>query len=187
MYAKWTLFVEGDSDQAFLKCFLEHLGIVNIDIDVIGGGVSKLPTVAPIIQRGHDAGNRIGVILDANSEPNRRRHEFQQSRNRLQLPVADDCCFLLPNNSAPGCLETLLEQIAVSAHRVIYECFQEYEACLLSRNRSYRLPNPKARIYAYCEALDLETHEKRRDYGDSLHWDLSNASLNPLKEFLSTL
>lgn len=187
MCTKWTLFVEGDSDKVFLSYLLEHLRAADIEIGVIGGGVSKLATAAPVIQMRYDAGSRIGVILDANSKPRRRRHEFQQQRDELRLPIADDCCFLLPNNNAPGCLETLLEQIAVSDHRVIYQCFQEYEACLLSRNRSYRLPNPKARIYAYCEALDIETHEERRDYADSLHWDLNSVALKPLKEFLSNL
>lgn len=183
----WTLFVEGDSDRVFLSCVLEHLDIVDIDLRVIGGGVSKLPRTAPLIMSRHDAGSRIAIVLDADSRPIKRRQEFQQSRDQLELPIEDECCFLLPNNNASGCLETLLEQIAVSDHGVIYECFREYEACLRSRNTSYVLPNPKARIYAYCEALDIETHEKRRDYRDSLHWDLNSASLNPLKRFLHSL
>ena len=90
MYAKWTLFVEGDSDRVFLSCLLEHLSVVDIEIGVIGGGVSKLATAAPVIQMRYDAGSRVGVVLDANSKPKKRRHEFEQRRDELKLPIADD-------------------------------------------------------------------------------------------------
>ena len=105
----------------------------------------------------------------------------------LRLPIKNDDCFLIPNDSEPGDLETLLERIAVSGHRVVYECFQQYEDCLQSKSESYHLPNSKARIFAYCEALDIETNANRRDYGDSSYWNLSAPVLNPLKDFLLRL
>ena len=186
MDTEWTLFVEGDSDQVFLQCLLDGLGIVNMDIAIIGGGVSNLAEMATTIQRTSDAGNSICLLLDADSNPKRRRSEFRRSRDELGLPIENDHCFLLPNDCDPGCLETLLEWIAVPDHRVVYECFREYETCLHSYSKSYRLPNPKARIYAYCEALSIEPHHSKRDYSDPLYWDLNASALEPLKQFSST-
>ena len=80
-----------------------------------------------------------------------------------------------------------MEKIAVSVHRVVYECFQQYEDCLLNTSESYHLPNSKARIFAYCEALNIETHANRRNYGDSAYWNLNAPVLNPLKDFLFKL
>ena len=57
MSKTWTLFVEGESDQVFLSCVLEYLDIFNIDLRVIGGGVSKLPRTVPLIMSSHDAGS----------------------------------------------------------------------------------------------------------------------------------
>ena len=143
METKWTLFVEGDSDRVFLKCLFEKLRIANMDIAVIGGGVSKLEDMTTTIRRASDAGNRICLLLDADSNAEKCRGEFRRSRDELGLPIRNDDCFLLPNDSDPGCLETLLESIASPDHRVVYDCFRKYEACLHSHNKPYVFPISK--------------------------------------------
>ena len=93
----------------------------------------------------------------------------------------------MPNDQDSGDLETLLEWISVAEHRIVYDCFEEYESCLQKQNKSYLIPNRKAKVYAYCEALDIETNESRRDYCDPQHWDLNAPAIVPLKQFLATL
>ena len=112
---------------------------------------------------------------------------FKDREMNLGFPLRTTIVFLLPNDCDPGCLETLLEWIAVPDHRVVYECFREYETCLHSYSKSYRLPNLKARIYAYCEALSIESYHSKRDYSDPLYWDLNASALEPLKQFLLDL
>ena len=182
MSSEWTLFVEGGEDKAFLDSLLSHLGISNVHTSKIGGGVSKLSTIKPNISRARDGGSQVAVILDAD-------HDVAECRNCLhdviknnELPI--ERCFLLPNNKHPGCLETLLERIAVSDHRYIYNCFDSYEDCLNRSQYSYCLPDKKARIYAYCDALNIETNGTRRRYDNQSHWDLEVADLGPLKSFL---
>ena len=182
--ANWTVFVEGESDRVFLKHLFGHISVDNIDTVKIKGGVSHLPIVEPTIRRRHDRGDRIAILLDADRKPSKRRIEFQRQRDSLQLPISDDDCFLLPNDADAGNLETLLEQVAVVQHRVIYDCFRRYEDCIQSESDLYRLPNSKARIFAYCEALDIETHAHKRDYGDPAYWNMSAPELDPLKGFL---
>lgn len=71
-------------------------------------------------------------------------------------------------------------------HQKIYNCFKDYEGCL--HRNGYRIPGGKAMIYAYCNALDIETQPSRRDYCDAKHWNLDNATaLQPLKQFLQSL
>ena len=182
---RWKMFVEGTSDEIFLGSLLNHLNVSEVDIVPLGGGVSSLEGAAPLMQEVRASGQLISVVLDADTDFKVRRAEYEDVRDRCDLPI--DRLFLLPNHEDAGCLETLLEQIAVSEHRVVYDCFQQYEDCLRRHSSSYVVPNPKARIYAYCEALDIETNASRRDYEDPSHWDLDAGALGPLKRFLRDL
>ena len=179
------LFVEGGEDKAFLDSLLDHLDVANVSTVEIGGGVSKLQKIKPNLSRALDSGNRIAVILDADSDFSNRRDEFLKCKNQFGLPI--DRFFLLPDHKTSGCLETLLEQMAVPSHRGIYKCFDKYKTCLWDRGKPYCLPKPKARIYAYCEALGIETRGTERSYEDSLYWDLDVPELDPLKQFLYDL
>ena len=181
MSADWVIFLEGDGDDRLIRCLLRHLDVANTDTAVIGGGVSKLSKVAPQIHRSHDEGCRVAVLLDANCDFGNRREEYLTKVDELELPV--ERFFLLPNHRDPGSLEILLEEMAVPEHRLVYECFDEYEACL-QKHDTYERPDPKGRIYAYCEALGIETHAAKRDYSDSSFWDLDTPALEPLKQFL---
>ena len=192
MSAIWDVFVEGPSDEVFLQCLLKHLGMSHVHTRVIDGEVSHLHKVKNEILRSHDSGNRIAIVLDADLNPKSRRVDFQKTRDKLSLPIDDNYCFMLPNNHDAGDLETLLERISVAEHRTLHDCFEEYERCLQTRNESrlYRIPNNKvrkAKIYAYCEALDIETNESKRNYCDPQHWDLNAPAIVPLKQFLATL
>ena len=182
MSSEWTLFVEGGDDRAFLDSLLDHLCIYNVRTEKMGGGVSKLPLIKPNISRARDRGNQIAVVLDADRDAAARRNSLFDVIRRNDLPV--ERCFLLPDNKNDGCLETLLEQIALSDHRYIYDCFDAYENCIDRSEHPYSLPNKKARIYAYCEALNIETNGSRRRYDDPSHWNLEVPDLDPLKRFL---
>ena len=187
MSATWDVFVEGKPDKVFLQCLLKHLGISHVHTSVIGGGVSHLHMVKNLIQRSHDNGKRIAIVLDADLNSHSRRIKFRNKRDELNLPITDSHCFLMPNDQDSGDLETLLEWISVAEHRIVYDCFEEYERCLQKQNKSYLIPNRKAKVYAYCEALDIETNESKRDYCDPQHWDLNAPAIVPLKQFLATL
>ena len=180
----WTAFVEGKGDLRFLKCLMRHVGISGVALEVIGG-VSALGKVSQQIHRKHDSGHRITVILDANSDPEGRREEFNRVQAKHALPV--ECLFLVPNDREPGSLETLLEQAAVSGHRAIYGCLDAYERCLKAGCKSYRGPQPKGRVYAYCEALGIDTHVDKRQYDNQAYWNLDAPALEPLKNFLAGL
>lgn len=187
MGATWDVFVEGSSDKVFLQCLLKHLGISHVHTSVIRGEVSYLHKVRNEILRSNDSGNRIAIVLDADSNPQSKRIEFQKTRDKLKLPIMDNHCFLVPNDQDSGDLETLLEQIPVAEHRMVYDCFEQYESCLRNTSKSYRVPNRKMKIKAYCGVFGIATGPGERNYNDSRYWDLNASAIEPLKQFLLSL
>lgn len=181
MAAGRVVFCEGKSDKVFLKCVVRQMKIDNLEMIPVEGGVASLEKIAPEIRRRHDEGRLVALILDANSDPAGRRDELALRIADLALPVSRS--FLLPNDQDSGCLETLLQRLAVDEHRVIYDCFAHYEQCLRDSASNYELPHVKGKIYAYCEALGIE----ERDYTDTQFWNLEAAEIEPLKLFLQGL
>ena len=100
----WALFVEGRWDRVFIRWLLSHLGVENVEVAIVGGGVSSLHQVENQIVRSHDKGQRVALLLDADTDVNARRDELQEEIRRLGLPVARS--FLLPDNVGEGELET---------------------------------------------------------------------------------
>lgn len=180
---QWDVYVEGESDQRFLTCIARHMQVGGLRFRRIGTNMHGLRQMIPQLRQSHDAGKHIAVVLDANSDPECQQKELQRIIVEIGLPVSRS--FLLPDNRQPGCLETLLEGIAVAPHRAIYDCFDSYEKCLDSAD--YPLPGAKARVYAYCRAVGSETRPAKRDYCNNSHWDLDAAVLEPLREFLRSL
>jgi hypothetical protein len=182
MDVEGVVFCEGTSDKTLLDGVTRRMKIANLEMVPIGGGISHLDKIAPQIRRRHDEGRRVGLILDANSDPADRRRSLDNALARLELTVFDT--FFLPNNRDPGCLEDVLEGLAVEDHRAIYDCLANYERCLMDCGPGYQAPHAKGKIYAYCEALGIETRDRERDYTDNRYWNLEAAALEPLKQFL---
>lgn len=177
-----AIFVEGENDKLFLGAFLNRIGLSNFQLEVIGGGISKLSAAQHRIQRSYDAGKRIAIILDADADISGRRDEIEVEKARLNLPV--NYWFLFPDNVRSGNLETLLEKIATERHKRIHDCFTEYQKCLQGICQNYNMPDSKARIFSYCEAVANGPKEKDRNYSDRRHWNLEAPDLDALKEFL---
>lgn len=184
MASECVLFVEGTNDKLFIRSLLDRMGLAYFSVEVIGGGVHHLQRAQRRIQRLRDDGIRVAVVLDANSNAAARRREFASKNKELDLRV--DHLFLFPDNRMSGDLEDLLERIAASRHNAIHECFSIYVDCLRNLPENYDLPDAKARIFAYCEAVGNGPRESERDYGNADHWDLDAEALYPLKDFLLT-
>lgn len=182
---RWVVIVEGGSDRTFLHALLRRLGIADVAIEPIGGSVSSLQNVATQIRRQADGGMHVALLPDANTRPEKRRRDVDREVRRLGIPVSR--VFLLSGAKQPGDLETVLEGLAVARHRVIYDCFEQYEQCVRGHSHEYSLPNRKAKVYAYCEAVGAQTDPEKRDYGNVEHWDLDAGILEPLKEFVLSL
>lgn len=177
-----VVIVEGVDDKRFLKCLVQHLGTTDVEIIEMGGGTTaELRAIRNLIDRRRDAGMHISLVVDADNSPEKRRREFE--RCMIELKLVQEELFLIPDNKSKGNLEVLLEELAPREHKDIHSCFSQYENCLKARE-IYRVPNGKARIFAYCEALGAEPKGRMREYGDSRCWNLGAPAVEPLKAFL---
>ena len=183
--ARWLLLGEGIADVVFLRALLQDLNLPDMEVGRIGGNYTRLEldAVQNRIRRAADSGQRVALVLDADSGDTRR--ECEKIIAEKGLPI--DRVFFIPNDTDPGDLEDLLEQAIVDEHQCVLDCFREYEDCLTAANPRYVKPNKKAKIYAYCEAIGSEPKEDQRDYLNPSWWNLDVGALEPLKSFMRAL
>jgi hypothetical protein len=179
------IFVEGKADKKFINDFVIKLGYKNTDfvIDDLGGKDGIIKQKNKFFDNAKRGILNV-VIFDANGDAAKRRREINKIKEKIKLEFE---LFLIPNDKDKGNLETLLENIIQPENKVIFDCFEKYQDCLEKENR-FNLPNNKAKIFAYLEALekDKETFRiEKRDYTNKKLWNLDNEYLNPLKDFLN--
>lgn len=191
------VFTEGD-DNKFVKIYLESLGhTYKSDFAVEAtGGWTKINLVRPKIQEYIDKGDIVVLVFDADDNSNGggyavRAAAIEQVLIEQGLEID---FFLFPNNADDGDFESLLIQIATAGRQGVFNCFNNYEACVLGLNddfNSFKTPLRKSRIYAYFECIDEPSSQKDQEmrdktlfFGNNSYWDLTSAYLNPLRDFL---
>lgn len=200
---KFLIIVEGEADKKFIKDYYHHLfktsapknSIIHTgDLSGDTGGYKKLASEINLQQMrmNSDQGGVNLVIFDADSDYQVRWEELSSIKEQYGVEFE---LFLFPNNQDAGALEDLLENIINPNNRPIFDCWKNYEDELSKLEIPDRTPPPlttpakKTKIYGYLEAL-LLNHEKekikdkKRDYENSLHWDLDAEYLERLEEFI---
>jgi len=201
------ILVEGRGDQKFIVDFLaEHYGFEAKKkediIDLVGK--DKLVNFKTRLLENTDKGGRNIAILDADL-PDKHDHGGFEARLKYleNLVKKNDIAidfFLFPNHKDDGDLETILENIINPKNKEIFECWNEYENCLKSKenphseDKSFNLPAKKSKIYSYLECLLPDTtagkelvKDPKRDYTNRQHWELHNLDneyIKRLKTFL---
>jgi len=178
------IFVEGD-EAKFINDYLNYLYSNNIPkiFDIINiGGWTKIPLNKNKFEYISDINGKNLVIFDADNDVITRRLELEKFKEKCKITFET---FLFPNNSENGNFENLLEQIINQKHKCVFECFENYETCL-SKKGTYTLPNRKAKIFAYLEALNEETKPKLRNYNNQHCWNFDSSKLTSLKNFLKS-
>lgn len=193
---KALIFVEGIADEKFIKDYLKHLKLSDIETHQMGGK-DKLHETKPSFELNFKRGIQNVLILDADDDIEKRQKEIENLEFFAEYNIR---LFLFPNHSEKGDLETLLEKIINPSNSEIFNCWNSYENCLATKENSnsdskkFTTPARKTKIYAYLEAL-LGTSKKqkekikegKRNYLKVEHWNLDELYLNPLKDFLSRL
>ena len=187
-----NIFVEGKSDKIFVSNFISNNFNIHLSDDqfiIIGGCTLEL-----ISNRKNffveNIENEIKNILIFDVV----RNTFSETKNNLlqwmsQLEI-EFKLFLFPNRKDCGNLETVLENIALAEHKLIFDCSDNYQNCISKHYNHYTLPNQKAKIYAYLEANTSKhksesINEEKRNYNNTELWNLKSEYLSPLKLFLS--
>ncbi len=196
------IFVEGIADVKFLKDYISeiyNIALKKENIIKTKGWTNILSEKSngefirnQIIKNSDDGGLNL-IIFDADNSYNQRLEEINnwKERNNLEFEI-----FLWPNNSGTGDLETVLENIINPENSLIFDCWNNYEDCLIKttikdREQPLTTPARKTKIYGYLEALLGETKsqkkmikEEKRDYKNIEYWHLNSSFLIPLKTFL---
>jgi hypothetical protein len=189
--ANFRIFTEGKGDIKFLVDYVSEifgLSLSEKEFDVLGSwsGYKAGGNLINAIKQNHDNEKVTILILDANSNINKRREEITKDFESYKIPVH---LFLFPDNSSNGNRESLLSEIAVD--RKIMDCFLEYEKCVTGHPK----PLNDARIYSYMDMLlyptpkDEKGNDLRKEefcnYRNHAHWNLNHTNLEPLKKFLT--
>lgn len=177
-----SIYVEGKADKRFIEDTIKYLELDNILTPeiIITNGYQGLKHYKQKIELTKDLGGLNIVIFDADQN---------KSEKEVSIKMMDEIAsyFFFPNNNDNGDLEDLLSQIINPDHKGILDCFEDYQTCVKDKGE-YILPNKKARIYAYCEAVlpkkSMEVQEDKRNYLDQEIWKMDSPAMNPLLEFL---
>jgi hypothetical protein len=207
------IFVEGDADRKFLHDYIEATFGVTLDAEKNSAGKiikSKniigtegcpalicVDTFREKMKENTQQGIINLVIFDADTPKNGggvtpRKKAIEEWKAKYGL---DFELFLFPNNKDDGALEDLLEQIINFQNKPVFDCWQQFEACLPTKTDCTRnpltIPAKKSKIYAYLEVLHGETNREKesikdpnRNFKNPQHWDLNASALHPLKDFL---
>lgn len=186
------IFVEGVADFKFIQDYIRHLFDVKLgknQIIEIGGCNKELLGKSTLSFRENTGkGGTNLLIFDADDNFEEKLNEIQTAREQLGLEFE---IFLFPNHELAGDLEVLLYNIVSDRHRIVLECWEQYENCLEKQEYAYTLPARKTKIYAYLEALlgrsnsqKEKIKERNRNYRNAEHWNLETNYLTALKTFL---
>ena len=181
MTNRTLIVVEGKEDKNFLESYIKNLGYSDENFECRSiHGRDKLKGYRNDIENALDKGEKVLVIFDADLKNPKTKSPYENAKTYIENELEGlegFRIFLFPDDKSTGAVEDLLEKIINSEHERIFECFAEYKQCI----SEYNLPNMKAKIYAYREALDII----EKNTFDSRHWDFENTALEPLKSFLN--
>lgn len=182
MTDKTLIVVEGKEDEDFLDPYIKFLGYSDETFNILqtkGKGKLEKDGIRNEIENALDRDSKVLIIFDADLD-----YEGTKTgiKDRLKGLTGFEI-FLFPDDSITGAVEDLLEKIINSEYKRIFECFEKYKQCISKfmneYEYKYKLPDKKAKIYAYKQVLDI-----RKDPFEPRYWDFESTALEPLKSFL---
>jgi len=184
------IFVEGPTDEAFVKEALRRLGLAGEHADRITRFNGWTGLSAPLVQKRLDDGDTVLIIFDAD-DPTKEAGGFRDRMAVLCEKLGAELfkcvhVFLFPDNGSDGDLETVLVGLVHSRHKaIIDECWTGYERCLTSKG--YNSPSSKSKMHEYAAAIDPDVWKDQgfnKTFAKDTVWDWSSSALEPLKSFL---
>lgn len=191
------LLVEGNDQRNFFEAFIEHLSLADIQIQNFGGindlrafllALINAPGFREIVQS-------VGIVRDAETSAQAAFQSVQSSLRNAGLPVPNRpedrtgsspavTVLILPGNSRPGMLETLLNE--TFANTPEEACINAFFECVEDSSGMPTQRPHKARAQAYL-ATKPEPHlsvgvAAKRDY-----WDLDHPVFDRIRQFLAAL
>lgn len=190
------VIVEGHTDKDFIDLYCKYLEVEIKSEQICCTGGNKyskkdneqdgIKNVKEKICKALSMDERILVILDADDDMQKSLENIHTQLDLLDAGLKGHCeIFLMPNNKDAGNLETLLEHIA--KEKCILKCFDNYTSCIVglqSKNPNIKLPNKKAKVFAYLSSFGFKNGDKNFKMDDNI-LNLQSPYLDNLKDFLT--
>ena len=186
------LLVEGNDQRNFFEALAEHLSIQNIQIQNFGG-VGELRGFLSGFAKNRNFANvrRMGIVRDAERSARSAFESVQSALRNAHLPAPPHAggrsegsprvsVFVLPDNSQPGMLETLLCRTFTGTAED--RCIDKYFACV---GAPVHRPE-KARARAWL-ATKPDPHLSVGVAAKNRYWDLNDAVFTDLRDFMQKL
>lgn len=193
-----NIFIESKKkdtpEYVFLETYVKHIGIPQNTYTIIPVDGKDALYNAVNINKMREAvaeGSSNIIIFDADFNHNNGGYSIRRNdiETKLSQHLVNASIFLFPNNYDDGDFESILENIMQKQkHQRFIDCFSDYEKCL---GNDYHTPDRKHRLHTYMFAQKTLTKKQRSELGrgkwlfeDKHFWDIDNAYLKPLKDFL---
>ena len=191
------LLVEGNDQRNFFEAFIAHLSLADIQIQNFGG-VNELRAflLALVNAPGfRDIVQSVGIVRDAETSAQDALQSVRSSLDNAGLSVPNRpgdrtgsnpaaTVLILPGNSRPGMLETLLNETLVNTPEeacinAFFNCVEAIPAVSINNL-------DKARAYAYLTTKPNPHHSVGMAAKQS-YWDLNHPVFNRVRQFLRAL
>lgn len=191
------LLVEGNDQRNFFEAFIEHLSLTDIQIQNFGG-VPDLRDFLPALVNAagfRDIVQSVGIVRDAEASAQDAFQSVQDSLENAGLSVPsrpedraggspEMTVFILPDNSRPGMLETLLNETFAGTPEDA--CINAFFECV-EAIPPVSITNPdKARAYTYLTTKP-KPHHSVGVAAKQHYWDLNHPVFDQLRQFLRDL
>jgi hypothetical protein len=195
---------KGSNEENFIQTILRNNLSQDIleNITLIGtDGWTNLKLAHQEFKKSLDEGDKNLIVFDADAPYNKggfniRKDEIDKICKDLGYNYH---LFLFPNNKDDGNFETLLEMLINPNHKILLDCFSQYENCISSSKNSngenlYVVPAKKAKIYSYIQAFPKSNSQMEKlknngnwNFDNNEYWHIDNSThINPLVEFFKS-
>jgi hypothetical protein len=195
---------KGSIEENFIQTILKNnlsQGMFENTTLIGTGGWTNLNLVHQEFKKTLDEGGKNLIVFDADAPYNKggfniRKDEIDKICKGLGYNYH---LFLFPNNKDDGNFETLLERLINPNHKILLDCFSQYENCISSSKNSkgenlYIVPAKKAKIYSYIQAFPKSNSQMENlknkgnwDFDNNEYWYIdNNAQVSSLVKFFKT-
>ena len=191
------LLVEGNDQRNFFEAFKRHLSLEDIQIRSYGGGPDLREYLKGFVRiDGFDTVRSLGVVRDAESSAENTFRSVRGSLRDVGLTTPAHPALssgnnptvnvlILPDNSRPGMLETLLCETFAGTPRD--DCIEAFFNCISTIDVDAVKRPDKARAWAYL-TTQPEPHHSVGFATMKGYWgDLDQQVFNGIRSFLSSL
>ncbi len=190
------LLVEGKDEVNFFEALLGHLGVDTVWIQSFDGAPKLSQFLDGVVREpGFKAVRRIGIVRDADKSAQSAFDSVLSSLRQADLPQPaqlgarsgghpDVSVFIMPDNSRPGMLETILHDTFRGTP--IDGCIDIYFECVSGLPGSDLRRRDKARVHAWL-ATRPDPHVSAGIAAKKGYWDMDHPALGGIREFLLAL